>query len=135
MLFRSPTDLGELSQDAVNAALTAGTGIQKTYDDPANTITIQIDTAYLTNFVSQAISSNALTNTDDLPQGVQNLYLSAQNFAALLTAQPNFKSQGVQGIQGLQGIQGTQGTAGYIGADGSQGTQGRTGSQIGRAHV
>ena len=39
-----PGDLGELSQDAVNAALTAGTGIQKVYDDPNDLLTISIDT-------------------------------------------------------------------------------------------
>ena len=78
--------------------------------------------------IASAISGAALSTTDDLPEGVQNLYFSAQHFAELLTAQPNFKSQGVQCIQGIQGL---QGTAGYIGADGSQGIQGK----IGRAHV
>jgi hypothetical protein len=33
-------DITELAQDAVNAALTAGTGITKTYNDAANTITV-----------------------------------------------------------------------------------------------
>ena len=35
-----PSDLAELSQDAVNSALTAGNGITKEYDDLNNTITI-----------------------------------------------------------------------------------------------
>lgn len=67
--------------------------------------------------VLEAISSNALTSTDDLPEGVQNLYFSAQNLAALLTAQPNFKSQGVQGTTGVQGVQGIQGPSGSSGAN------------------
>lgn len=37
-------DIGELSQDAVNQALTAGTGITKSYDDEANTLTLAVDT-------------------------------------------------------------------------------------------
>jgi hypothetical protein len=38
------SDIAELSQDAVDAALTAGTGITKTYNDGANTLTIAVDT-------------------------------------------------------------------------------------------
>jgi len=38
------TDIAELSQDAINDALTAGTGITKTYNDGANTLTIAVDT-------------------------------------------------------------------------------------------
>jgi hypothetical protein len=38
------TDIAELSQDAIDSALTAGTGITKTYNDAANTLTIAVDT-------------------------------------------------------------------------------------------
>ena len=38
------SDIAELSQDAIDAALTAGTGITKTYSDGANTLTIAVDT-------------------------------------------------------------------------------------------
>ena len=38
------TTLDEMAQDAVNTALTAGTGITKTYNDNANTITLAVDT-------------------------------------------------------------------------------------------
>jgi hypothetical protein len=38
------SDISELSQDAVDAALTAGTGITKTYNDVANTLTLAVDT-------------------------------------------------------------------------------------------
>ena len=37
-------NLEEAAQDAVNTALTAGTGITKTYDDVANTLTLAVDT-------------------------------------------------------------------------------------------
>jgi hypothetical protein len=38
------SDIAELSQDAIDAALTAGTGITKTYNDSTNTLTIAVDT-------------------------------------------------------------------------------------------
>ena len=53
-----PSELTELSQDAVNAALVAGTGLSKTYNDGANTITLNVDTATIatTNYVDRAIT-------------------------------------------------------------------------------
>ena len=53
-----PSDLAELSQDAVNSALTAGNGITKEYDDLNNTITISVDTSIIANkdYVDNAIS-------------------------------------------------------------------------------
>ncbi len=40
-------NIDELSQDAVNSALVAGTGITKTYNDGANTITVAVDTSVI----------------------------------------------------------------------------------------
>jgi len=55
----------EISQDAINAALSMGTGLTKTYNDGANTITIAIDDTVWANrsYVTSAISS--LSNTVD----------------------------------------------------------------------
>ena len=39
-----PSEITELAQDAIDAALVAGTGITKTYNDTANTITLAVDT-------------------------------------------------------------------------------------------
>jgi hypothetical protein len=39
------SDIAELSQDAIDAAITAGTGITKTYDDAANTLTLAVNTS------------------------------------------------------------------------------------------
>ena len=39
------SDISELSQDAINDALTAGTGITKSYNDGANTLTLSVDTS------------------------------------------------------------------------------------------
>ena len=36
--------IGEIAQDAINDALELGSGLTKTYNDGANTITIDIDT-------------------------------------------------------------------------------------------
>ena len=38
------SDIAELSQDAIDTALTAGTGITKSYNDNANTLTLAVDT-------------------------------------------------------------------------------------------
>lgn len=53
-----PSELTELSQDAVNSALTAGNGITKEYNDLNNTITISVDTSIIANrdYVDNAIS-------------------------------------------------------------------------------
>lgn len=54
-----PSELTELSQDAVNSALSAGNGITKVYDDNANTITISVDTSVIANrtYVDNAVAS------------------------------------------------------------------------------
>ena len=41
-------DLAEAAQDAVDTAIVAGTGIEKTYDDLGNTITINVDSTIAT---------------------------------------------------------------------------------------
>jgi len=53
-----PSELTELSQDAVNSALTAGNGITKEYNDLNNTITVSVDTSIIANkdYVDDAIS-------------------------------------------------------------------------------
>ena len=56
----------EIAQDAINSALAVGTGLVKTYDDGANTITIEIDNTVWANkaYVDSAISD--LGNSADL---------------------------------------------------------------------
>jgi hypothetical protein len=61
-----PSELSELAQDAVEAALTAGTGITKTYNDIANTVTLAVDTTianktYVDTAVSGLSSTSATT--------------------------------------------------------------------------
>jgi hypothetical protein len=46
------SDIAELSQDAIDTALTAGTGITKTYNDAANTLTLAVDTTTIQSRVA-----------------------------------------------------------------------------------
>jgi hypothetical protein len=55
----------EISQDAIDAALTMGTGLTKTYDDGANTITLSInDTVWATKAYVDEVATD-LGNTAD----------------------------------------------------------------------
>ena len=52
-----PSELAELAQDAVEAAIAAGTGIAKVYNDNANTITLSVDSTIANKtYVDTAIS-------------------------------------------------------------------------------
>ena len=53
----SDVAISEISQDAVNNALTMGSGLTKTYNDGANTITIAVDNSYFTELAQDAINS------------------------------------------------------------------------------
>jgi len=59
-----PSELSELAQDAVEASLTAGTGITKTYNDTANTVTLAVDTTTIANktYVDTAVSGLSSTS-------------------------------------------------------------------------
>jgi len=57
-----PSEFTELAQDAVESALTAGTGITKVYNDSANTITLAVDSTIANKtYVDTAVSG--LSNT------------------------------------------------------------------------
>jgi hypothetical protein len=57
-----PSELDELAQDSINAALVAGTGLDKTYDDAGNTITLDIDSTVATLTGSQTLTNKTLTS-------------------------------------------------------------------------
>jgi hypothetical protein len=61
----SDVAIGEISQDAINTALTMGAGLSKTYNDGANTITINVDSnvVALKSYVDAQVSG--LSNTID----------------------------------------------------------------------
>ena len=73
--------IGEISQDAINQALSMGAGLTKTYDDGANTITINVDTdvvstkAFATaeaNAAQAAAEATAEAYTDSAVSGLNN---------------------------------------------------------------
>jgi hypothetical protein len=66
----SDVAIGEISQDAINTALTMGAGLSKTYNDGANTITINVDSnvVALKSYVDAQVSGLANTvDTDYIP--------------------------------------------------------------------
>ena len=73
----------EIAQDAINAALAVGTGLTKTYNDGANTITVAIDDAVWANktYVDEAV--NGLQNTSDATYLLQDDRGTAGGVAAL----------------------------------------------------
>ena len=63
-------DITELAQDAVNTALTAGTGITKTYDDAGNTITVAVDTTAIQARVAN-VSDTEIGYLDGVTSAIQ----------------------------------------------------------------
>jgi hypothetical protein len=71
----SDVAIGEISQDAINNALSMGAGLSKTYDDGANTITITVDSTIATKtYADDAVTAHqndttsvhGITNTEDI---------------------------------------------------------------------
>jgi hypothetical protein len=58
----STSGSAEVIQDTVDAMLIAGTGITKTYDDPAGTLTVAIDSTVTTNSGTQTLTNKTITS-------------------------------------------------------------------------
>jgi hypothetical protein len=71
------SDFDEAAQDAVNAALTAGTGVSKSYNDGANTITLSIGQAVGTS--DSVTFGNVATGAITLDSGTGELNTSTQS--------------------------------------------------------
>jgi hypothetical protein len=65
----SDVAIGEISQDAVNTALTMGAGLTKTYNDGANTITIAVDSTVVTATGTQTLTNKTITSPAGLVKG------------------------------------------------------------------
>jgi hypothetical protein len=81
-------DIPELSQDAINDALTAGTGITKSYNDSANTLTLSVDTTAIqarvsgvsdTQLDAKSTASKTETLTNKTISGSSNTISSIAN--------------------------------------------------------
>ena len=62
----SDVAIGEISQDAINTALTMGSGLTKTYNDGSNTITITVDSSVvaLKSYVDSAVTTHEADTTN-----------------------------------------------------------------------
>jgi hypothetical protein len=71
-------EIGEISQDAINTALTMGAGLTKTYNDGSNTITINVDSnvvalkSYVDSAVTGLTNSTASTYLENADRGAAN---------------------------------------------------------------
>lgn len=73
-------NVDELAQDAVNTALTAGTGITKTYNDNANTITLAVDTSVIATKAELAeVAQDSINDALVAGTGLDKTYDDATN--------------------------------------------------------
>ena len=70
----SDVAIGEISQDAINSALTMGSGLTKTYNDGSNTITIAVDASYFNELAQDAVNTALTAGT-----GITKTYDDAAN--------------------------------------------------------
>jgi hypothetical protein len=75
-------DLTEAAQDAVNTAIVAGTGLDKTYDDAGNTITLDIDSTVATKSFAAGLLTNATKSNITITGDADGLTITAENGVA-----------------------------------------------------
>ena len=77
------TTVDEMAQDAVNTAIVAGTGLDKTYNDGDNTITLDIDSTVTTNSGAQSLTNKTISLSNNTVSGTTaefNTALTDSNF-------------------------------------------------------
>ena len=114
----SDVAIGEISQDAINTALTMGAGLSKTYNDGANTITINVDSnvVALKSYVDAQVSglSNTL-DSDYIPlsdRGVAGGVASLDNAGKVPANQLNI-SETIQDVIGSTIVSGRGSSIAY----------------------
>ena len=76
--------IDELSQDAVNSALVAGTGITKVYNDGANTITVAVDTSVIATKAELAeVSQDSINDALVAGAGLDKTYDDVNNLITI----------------------------------------------------
>jgi len=114
----SDVAIGEISQDAINTALTMGAGLSKTYNDGANTITINVDSnvVALKSYVDAQVSGLANTvDTDYIPlsdRGVAGGVASLDNSGKVPANQLNI-SETIQDVIGSTLVSGRGSNVSY----------------------
>jgi len=94
-----PSELSELAQDAVESALTAGTGITKTYNDTANTITLAVDSTIATKIYADGKASDAQTAAAlDATTKANNAKSGAETTSATALASHEADATNIHGI-------------------------------------
>ena len=68
------TELGELTQDIVNAALTVGGALTKSYNDSANTITLSTDDSYMIRLGVEGVANAIIDGS-----GITTIYDGTAN--------------------------------------------------------
>ena len=91
-VLASQLDITELSQDAVNAALAAGTGITKSYDDAANLITLSVDSGVFATVASiTELAQDAVGNALSVGTNLTKNYNDSSNTLSItLSDSPSF---------------------------------------------
>lgn len=100
----------EAAMDAIATALTAGTGISKTYDDELNTITISVDTTTIATqeFATQAASdalADANEYTDLAISGLSEVYDPIGSAAQALSDANEYTDNAISGLDFTEEIQ------------------------------
>ena len=73
-------EISEIAQDAIDAALVAGTGITKSYDDNANTITVSVDTSVIATKAELAeVAQDSIDQALTAGTGIAKNYDDAAN--------------------------------------------------------
>lgn len=83
----STSGSAEVIQDTVDSMLIAGTGLDKTYNDGAGTLTLDIDSTVTTNDGAQTLTNKTLTSPT-----VSGLYLSDSSIVFEGTTNNNFET-------------------------------------------
>ena len=92
------TAISELAQDAVNTALVAGIGLDKTYDDAANTITIDIDSTVSTKVYADLAVTTHSEDTTNIHGIVDTSALATKTYADSAVTTHSVDTTDVHGI-------------------------------------
>ena len=126
----SDVAIGEISQDAINTALTMGSGLTKTYNDGSNTITIAVDASYFNELAQDAVNTALTAGT-----GITKTYDDAANTLTVavdstIATKAYADAAVTTHDQDTTSVHGIQNTADLVYLTGSQTISGKTLSDV-----